>query len=646
MTGTAREARIGRRGLKSRARRAVLALVAAVTLLAVPLAASSQEPPSSGTGPRDGKAESGRFTADEPTRHREHAARAAQTAAASRASAAAALAAVPCQGGMAGEYPCQNVDLMAQMPLNTIGGGSGNDIWGWTDPQTSREYALVGRSSGTSFVDITDPANPVYLGNLPTASVNSSWRDVEVHNNHAYIVSEASGHGLQVFNLTRLRNVTNPPVTFTADARNTSFSTAHTITVDAVSGFAYVNGSNTCSGGPRVFNLATPASPTFVACIAGDGYTHDAQAVVYHGPDTRYQGRQILLASNEDTLTLWDVTSKTSPVQLSRTTYSGRGYTHQGWLTEDHRFFFLNDELDEQNLGHTTRTRVFSAANLTSVALLGFYSGPTSAIDHQLFVKGRFVYESNYTAGLRILDTTNAANPSTITQAAFFDVHPANNNPTFNGTWANYPFFASGTVVVNSIERGLFVLRPDLSTNPPTTVFTDDFETARGWTTNAGGTDTATTGQWQRADPAATSSGVALQLGTTTSGVNDLVTGASAGASAGANDIDGGVTTVRSPAITLPSTGTLTLSLQWYLAHLNNASSADFFRVSVTGTTTTTVFQQLGAATTRAGAWSTATADLTPFAGQTIRIQVEAADAATGSLVEAGVDDVRITRQL
>jgi len=620
--------------------RRVLTLVAAVTLLVMPVAASGQESSSPNAGPRDGKARSGQMTASET-------AAPSREPATTREASAAALAVVPCQGGMAGEYPCQNVDLMAQMPLNAIGGGSGNDIWGWTDPQTSREYALVGRTSGTSFVDVTNPAVPVYLGNLPTATVNSSWRDIEVFNNHAYIVSEASGHGLQVFNLTRLRNVTAPPVTFTADARNTSFGSAHTVTIDPESGFAYVNGSNTCSGGPRIFNLATPANPTFAACLSGDGYTHDAQAVVYHGPDTRYQGRQILLASNEDTLTLWDVTSKTSPVQLSRTGYSGRGYTHQGWLTENHQYFLLNDELDEQNFGHNTRTRVFSMANLTSVALLGFYSGPTPAIDHQLFIKGRFVYESNYTAGLRIIDTTNVANPSTMTQAGFFDVHPANNNRTFNGTWANYPFFASGTVVVNSIERGLFVLRPNLSTNPPTTVFADTFETAQGWTTNAAGTDTATVGLWQRGDPAGTASGTTtLQLGTTTSGVNDLVTGASAGASAGANDVDGGVTTVRSPAITLPASGTLTLSLQWYLAHLSNASSADFFRVNVIGTTTTTVFQRSGAATNRAGAWATATADLTPFAGQTVRIQIETADASTGSLIEAGVDDVRITRQL
>jgi subtilisin family serine protease len=185
------------------------------------------------------------------------------------------------------------------------------------------------------------------------------------------------------------------------------------------------------------------------------------------------------------------------------------------------------------------------------------------------------------------------------------------------------------------------------SGNPPTTVFADDFESAAGgWATNAGGTDTATTGQWQRADPAATSSGVALQQGTTTSGANDLVTGAAAGTDAGTNDVDGGTTSVLSGPITLPTGGTLSLSAQYYLAHLTNATSADFFRISVvTASGTTQVFQQTGAGSNRAGAWGLATANLTPFAGQSVRLLVQAADAGTASLVEAGVDDVRITQQ-
>jgi aminopeptidase S len=196
----------------------------------------------------------------------------------------------------------------------------------------------------------------------------------------------------------------------------------------------------------------------------------------------------------------------------------------------------------------------------------------------------------------------------------------------------------------DAIAYTVWTLAAGGTTPPPTgsTVYADDFETATGWT--AGTADTATSGRFERGDPAATSSGVATQLGTAASGGYDLVTGATAGASAGANDVDGGVTTLTSPAITLP-TGTLTLSLSWYLAHLSNATSADYFRVRVvSGTTTTTVLTQAGAAVDRAAAWTAATVNLSAYAGRTVRLQVEAADTGTASLVEAAVDNVKITK--
>ena len=181
---------------------------------------------------------------------------------------------------------------------------------------------------------------------------------------------------------------------------------------------------------------------------------------------------------------------------------------------------------------------------------------------------------------------------------------------------------------------------------PATSVFEDDFETDKGWVRNPNATDTATTGLWERGDPQQTSSSGVKQLGTTVSGVNDLVTARLAGSSVGANDVDGGVTTIQSPPITLPSTGSLTLTFQYYLAHLSNSSGADFFRVFVlAGSTSTKVFESLGAASNRNGAWTPATASLDSFAGQTIRLRIEAADAGTPSLVEAGVDDVKITQQ-
>ncbi|GAA2996642.1 hypothetical protein GCM10017559_16430 [Streptosporangium longisporum] len=182
-----------------------------------------------------------------------------------------------------------------------------------------------------------------------------------------------------------------------------------------------------------------------------------------------------------------------------------------------------------------------------------------------------------------------------------------------------------------------------VTTPPPPAIWQDTFETATGWTANPSGTDTATAGAWERGDPEATTSSGTKQLGTTVSGSNDLVTGRLAGAAAGDYDLDGGVSSIRSPAITLP-TGTLKLGFSWYLAHGSNASNADFLRVKVVGSTTTQVFQQLGSAANRDGAWATANVDISAFAGQSVRILVEAGDASGASLVEAGIDDVRVTR--
>jgi len=179
-----------------------------------------------------------------------------------------------------------------------------------------------------------------------------------------------------------------------------------------------------------------------------------------------------------------------------------------------------------------------------------------------------------------------------------------------------------------------------------TTVFSDDFEAARGWTLVTGA-NTASTGLWSRGDPQPTSSGIALQLGTCDGpSVNCFITGLPAGAAAGTNDVDGGMTSVQSPAIALPA-GTVNLRFRYYLAHLNNATSADFFRVRVVGTNGVpqTLFTRAGTASNLAGAWTTQTVNLNAFAGQTVRIRFEAADAGTASLIEAGFDNVVVTRQ-
>jgi choice-of-anchor B domain-containing protein len=381
-----------------------------------------------------------------------------------------AIGLTPCVNGMAGTFPCRNIDLASFLPLANIGGGTGSDLWGWTDPQTGREYALMGRSNGTSFIDITNPEAPIYLGNLPPHSVASTWRSIKVYANHAFIVSEAAGHGMQVFDLRLLRNVASPPVTFTETAHYNGFSRAHTLALNEQTGFAYAAGSqDTCSGGLHMVNVQNPSVPVFAGCVNQDGYTHETQCVIYHGPDAAYQGHEVCFSANEDTLTIVDVTNKNAPLQLSRTGYTGSSYAHQGWLTDDHAQFLLDDELDERNQGGNSRTYIWNLADLDAPAVSGIYNGPSVSIDHNLYVRGRYAYEANYRSGLRILDAASASSAN-LNEAAFFDIYPINDDPAFNGAWGNYPFFPSGTVIVSGIEQGLFVLRPNL----PHRSFIDD----------------------------------------------------------------------------------------------------------------------------------------------------------------------------
>lgn len=372
----------------------------------------------------------------------------------------------PCVDGMAGDFPCSNVDLLAYLPHGMMGGTNGNDVWGWTDPLTGKDYALVGEHGGTAFVDITTPTSPIYLGSLPTQTFASTWRDIKTRNNHAFIVSEASNHGMQVFDLTNLRGVTSPPVSFTVAAHYGGFGSSHNIAVNEDSGYAYAVGTNTCSGGLHMVNIQTPASPTFAGCFSADGYTHDTQCVIYNGPDTQHVGKEICFSANEDTLTIVNVTNKSALVQLSRTGYVGYGYMHQGWLTEDHRYFLADDETDEANNQHNTHTYVWDVSNLDAPFMVGFHVGPTAAIDHNQYVGGDHVYQANYRAGLRVLRFDDLSSAD-LTEVAFFDIYPANNNRGYNAAWSVYPFFESGVVIVNGIEQGLFVLQPNLGPVEP-----------------------------------------------------------------------------------------------------------------------------------------------------------------------------------
>lgn len=381
---------------------------------------------------------------------------------------------VKCENGKAKDFTCENVDLLSFLPMSDIGGSESSGIWAWIDSTTNREFAIVGRTNGTAFIEVTDPLNPKYLGDLPVTegAQPAIWRDMKVYKNYAYITSDGAGpHGMQVFDLTQLRDVKEGPLTFKPTLVYDNVGSAHTIISNEKTGFMYLVGVNsggeTCGGGLHIVDVKDPAKPTFVNCYAeertgraGTGYIHDAMCLIYNGPDADHKGKEICLNSAETAVSIADVTDKKNPKTISIANYPSASYTHQGWFTEDQRYFFVNDELDDGANGVAkTRTIVFDLNDLDDPVVLTEFYGTTAATDHNLYIRGKYMYQSNYTAGLRVIDVSD---PKTPKEVGFFDTYQAVSvdNPGFEGgTWSNYPFFKNNVVGVTSMKEGVFFVR-------------------------------------------------------------------------------------------------------------------------------------------------------------------------------------------
>jgi len=365
-------------------------------------------------------------------------------------------------------HDCNAITLLGHVLPADMGQATGfNDIWGWSDTETNLEVVLAGWRDGVSVVDVTDPANPRYIALIPkTAGTNgSSWRDIKVFKHYAYIVSEANDHGMQVIDLSVLRGHTGDRVVLLPVTTYFELKRAHNIgIINQETGFGYAVGvsgaGTTCAGGLHAIDLSSPEAPVFAGCITdlrtARGYTHDAECVVYSGPDQDHVGKEICIGANENAISIMDVTDKANPVFLGMGTYATAQYVHQAWLSEDHKYLFQNDELDEYRLPGLidhTRTLVWDVEDLDDPILINEFFAANTSIDHNMYVRGNKLFQSNYIDGLHVLDITDPANMS---ETAFFDTHP----PTFTsyGTWSNYPYLKSGAIAVSSDPGGLFIV--------------------------------------------------------------------------------------------------------------------------------------------------------------------------------------------
>jgi len=403
------------------------------------------------------------------------------------------------------EFECDGYDLMGYVSLDEMNADSGNDCWGWTDPSSGKEYALMGLDNGTAFIDISIPTSPLYLGKLATATEPSSWRDLKVYEDHVFIVSEAAGHGMQVFDLTQLRGLDSKQ-NFNADYVYTGYGQAHNIAINTESGYAYTAGAGTSNTdriglGIHALNISNPTSPILelqssdLVTLDSEGkgaYTHDAQIVNYKGPDSDHFGKEIYIGSNEVKVVFIDVTDKNNPKLISEFFYDDE-YTHQSWLTEDHRYALLGDELDELDQSVQpwvlkenvkTRTVVIDLTDLDNPVLHFNYLSDTEAIDHNGYVVDSKFYLASYTSGMRVIDIINIEQKS-FSEEGFFDTHiddghhhdivnessywrsdPGDHTgkkgqeiEAFNGAWSVYPYFNSENIIISDINSGLFIVK-------------------------------------------------------------------------------------------------------------------------------------------------------------------------------------------
>ncbi|AFV00539.1 choice-of-anchor B family protein [Simiduia agarivorans] len=365
-----------------------------------------------------------------------------------------------CFNNLAGNYPCLHVSMVSGLDFNV----QASDIWGWQDNVNGDDYAFLALTTGTAFIRMTNPEQPEFVAFLPSATGSSAWRDVKLINEHAVVVSEAVGHGMQVVHIKDLVNRSGGE-TIAPIYHYTQFGSAHNVAVNEDSKFAYVVGSNTCNGGLHMIDMNDPHMPVFAGCYGGDGYTHDVQCATYWGDDLDYRGREICLGANEDTLTIVDVTDKSSPVLVAKRSYPQVSYTHQGWLTQDHNYFVLGDETDETSFGIKTRTVIFDTRDLDNPVYISAFNNTTNSIDHNLYVKDKHIYQANYTSGVRILRHGNLAQAQ-LREVAYFDTWPQNNSAVFDGVWSVFPYFDSGLIVTANISGRFFILQPDLGAIP------------------------------------------------------------------------------------------------------------------------------------------------------------------------------------
>ena len=307
-----------------------------------------------------------------------------------------------------------------------------------------REYAAIGATNGTAIYNVTDPYAIYRVAYIP--GPNSPWREMKSYRNWIYIVTEgfAAGTGLQIVRMT------NPEAPVLAATYTTNFVTAHTVAIDTARALLICNGTRNPAGqatGMRILSIANPEAPVEVGWWPGGGipvsstlYVHDCVPVA----------NRIFAASiNAGIQRVLDFTNPAAVTQINSWTYPG-AFTHNCWPDSSGEWLYMTDEVNGEPL------KIFHIADVMNPVETNAISANPQAIVHNAHVKGRELYLSNYTEGIRILDLSDPAHPA---EFGWADSYPGPSGG-YGGVWEVCPFFPSGTVIASDMQTGLYVYRP------------------------------------------------------------------------------------------------------------------------------------------------------------------------------------------
>ncbi|KXH69148.1 hypothetical protein CSAL01_10097 [Colletotrichum salicis] len=366
---------------------------------------------------------------------------------------------------LSGAVVCATTVLAKELPKNeeVAAGGShtyvsyfkfgrtGSTVWGWTDPSSGREFIASGLYDGTSFIEVLPDGRLLHLGFLPSyapTGPNSWWHEIRNYKEYMVIGSELAGHGLQIFDIEKVQlldiDEANAPVVFdkekdlTGHFADLPLGRTHNVVINEEASYGVAVSAaprdGGCFGGLIFFHLKDPSNPVKLGCEPQDRYVHDAQCLIYRGPDTKYEGRDICYGFNEDTLTIYDVSDKNASKIISRTSYEGATYTHQGWVLDksNQEWLLMDDEYDEEEVvglaadGYPV-TYIWDIRSLEAPKQTGLYKATNVGIDHNQYVIDGLSYQSNYATGLRVYDVSSIPSDPTgagVCETAYFDIYP------------------------------------------------------------------------------------------------------------------------------------------------------------------------------------------------------------------------------